>query len=210
MGCELKPNTIAKVILLSFSSIILVGTFQNCAQAAGSSAFTPATSGAAVDLNPTSNSMDKIDNVDLSTADYIDISLRSLYAENDIQRKSVRDSQNLKINLSNGEMRYVDLDGGVVNATRLCLRRQELEEFKAILQSVKVCQPNVPANREDVACAQIYKYPFAGVEYANGTKIKLGEVAGCTQSLDLCSEYKDVFNGFVAYLRNHLDSRKCL
>jgi hypothetical protein len=154
--------------------------------------------------------MDKIDNVDLSAADYIEISLHSLYLENDIQRKSVRDSQNLKINLSNGEMRYVDLEGGLVNATRLCLHRQELEEFKAILQSVKVCQPNVPANREDLVCMQMYKYPFAGLEFSNGNKIKLGEVAGCTRSLDLCVEYKDVFNGFVAYLRNHLDSRKCL
>lgn len=210
MGCDLKPNTIAKVILLSFSSVILVGTFQNCAQATGSAAFTPSTSGSSVDLNPTSNSMDKVDNVDLSTADYIDISLRSLYAENEIQRKSSRDSQNLKINLSNGEMRYVDVEGRVVNPTRLCLNRQELEEFKAILQSVRVCQPNVTSNREDIVCTQIYKYPFASVEYASGSKVKLGEVAGCTRSPDLCDEHKDVFNGFVAYLRNHLDNRKCL
>lgn len=211
MGCTLKPNTIAKVILLSFSSIILVGTFQNCAQAAGPSAFTPTASGAnTTDLNPTSNSMDKIDNVDLSTADYISISLRSLYAENEVQKKSARDSQNLKINLSNGEMRYVDIEGGVVNPTRLCLYRQELEEFKAILHSIRICQPNVPTNREDVACTQIYKSPFASVEYANNTKVKLGEIAGCVRSPDLCEEYKDVFNGFVAYLRNHLDSRKCL
>lgn len=209
MGCTLKPNTIAKVILLSFSSLILVGTFQNCAQASGPTAFTPSTSGSN-DLNPSTNSMDKIENVDLGAAEYIDISLRSLYAENDIQRKSVRDSQNLKINLVNGEMRYVDLDGGVVNPIRLCLRRQELEEFKAILHSVKVCQPNVPSAREDIACTQVYKYPFAWVEYASGEKVKLGEVAGCSRSLDLCDEYKDVFNGFIAYLRNHLDSRKCL
>jgi len=154
--------------------------------------------------------MDKIENVDLSAAEYIDISLRSLYAETEVQRKSTRDSQNLKINLSNGEMRYVDLEGGVVSPVRLCLRRQELEEFKAILQAVKVCQPNVPSAREDIACTQVYKYPFAWVEYASGEKVKLGEVAGCSRSLDLCDEYKDVFNGFIAYLRNHLDSRKCL
>lgn len=154
--------------------------------------------------------MDKIDNMDLSAADYIDVSLRSLYAENDIQRKSTRDLQNLKINLSNGEMRYVDIEGSVVNPTRLCLKRQELEEFKAILQSVKVCQPNTPADREDIVCTQVYRYPFAQAEFASGEKIKLGEVAGCTRSLDLCDEYKDVFNGFIAYLRNHLDSRKCL
>lgn len=205
----MKPNTIAKVVLLSFSSLVLVGTFQNCAQASGSAAFTPSTSGSS-DLNPSTNSMDKIENVDLSAAEYIDISLRSLYAETEVQRKSVRDSQNLKINLSNGEMRYVDLEGGVVSPVRLCLRGQELAEFKAILQSVKVCQPNVPSAREDIACAQVYKYPFAWVEYASGEKVKLGEVAGCSRSLDLCDEHKDVFNGFIAYLRNHLDSRKCL
>jgi len=209
VGCTLKPNTIAKVVLLSFSSLVLVGTFQNCAQASGPMAFTPSTSGSS-DLNPSTNSMDKIENVDLSAAEYIDISLRSLYAETEVQRKSTRDSQNLKINLSNGEMRYVDLEGGVVSPVRLCLRRQELEEFKAILQAVKVCQPNVPSAREDIACTQVYKYPFAWVEYASGEKVKLGEVAGCSRSLDLCDEYKDVFNGFIAYLRNHLDSRKCL
>lgn len=154
--------------------------------------------------------MDKIENVDLSAAEYIDISLRSLYAEHDIQRKWSRDSQNLKINLANGEMRYVDLEGSIVSPVRLCLHHQELEEFKAILQAAKVCQPNAPGVREDIACTQVYQYPFAWVEYASGEKVKLGEVAGCSRSLDLCEEHKDAFNGFVAYLRNHLDSRKCL
>lgn len=210
MGCTLKPNTIAKVILLSFSSLILVGTFQNCAQATGASAFTPVASGAGGSLEPSSNSMDKVDNISLGSADYINLSLRSLYAESDVQKKSVRDSQNLKINLSNGEMRYVDLEGSAINSVRLCLTRQELEEFKSVLQSVKVCQPNVPRSREDIACTQVYKYPFAMVEYGTGEKVKLGEVAGCNRSLDLCEEYRDVFNGFAAYLRSHLDSRKCL
>lgn len=207
MGYTLKPNTIAKVILLSFSSIILLGTFQNCAQSSGAAAFTPAVSGA----NPTTtNSMDKVDNVDLSSAQYIDVSLRSLYADGSNQNRNVKEFQNIKINLNNGEMRYVDNDGNIASPIRLCLRPQEIAEFKSILHSARVCQPNVPSDREDVACTQIYKFPFAWLQYANGDRIKLGEVSGCSRSLDLCEEYKDVFNGFVAYLRNHLDTRKCL
>jgi hypothetical protein len=205
----LKPNTIAKFILLSFSSVILLGTFQNCAQSTGATAFTPSTSGAG-NNNSNTSSMDKIDNVDLSAADFIDVSLRSLYAEENVQRRSVKDFQNLKINLANGEMRYVDTEGNVLNSTRLCLHRKELEEFKSILQQSRVCQPVLPANREDLACTQVYKFPFAWLQYANGDKIKLGEISGCSRSLDLCEEHRDIFNGFIAYLRNHLDSRKCL
>ncbi|MBL7545574.1 MAG: hypothetical protein JNL11_17275 [Bdellovibrionaceae bacterium] len=204
----MKPNTIAKIILLSFSSIILIGTFQNCAQSSGEVAFTPSVSGSYG--GEPSSYMDKVDNVDLSKADYIDISLRSLYAESDAVYRSVKEYQNLKINLANGEMRYVDPEGHPINSTRLCLKPQELGELKAILEGSRVCQPSVPGDREDVVCTQVYKFPFAWLQYANGDKIKLGEVNGCARSLDLCEEHKQVFNGFVAYIRNHIDSRKCL
>lgn len=187
----------------------MLGTFQNCAKSSGTVAFTPISSGAPHENS--SDALEKVENFDLSSAEYIDVSLRSLYAEsNDMQPRRSKDPQNIKINLANGEMRYVDADGIVVNDTRLCLRRQELEEFKAILHSARLCQPILPSAREDIACAQVYKYPFAWVQYINGEKIKLGEVAGCNRSLDLCDEHRDMFNGFVAYLRNHLDNRKCL
>lgn len=204
----MKPNTIAKIVLLSFSSIILVGTFQNCAQSSGEVAFTPSVSGS--NTGEPSTFMDKVDNVDLSKADYIDVSLRSLYAEPGASYRSVKEYQNLKINLSNGEMRYVDAEGHPVSALRLCLKPQELAELRSILESARVCQPNTPGEREDVACTQVYKFPFAWLQYSNGDKIKLGEVNGCARSLDLCEEYKQGFNGFIAYLRNHIDMRKCL
>ncbi len=204
----MKPNTIATVILLSFSSIILLGTFQNCAQSSSSHAFTPINSGTSAG-EENADSLEKVDNVDLSAADFILVSLRSLNNDTN-QPRSAKDVQNLQINLINGEMKVVDTDGSVLDPVRLCLRRQELEEFKNILRNSRLCQPNTAASREDVVCTQVYKYPFAKLQYANGDKVKLGEVNGCTRSLDLCDEYKDVFNGFIAYIRNNIDNRKCL
>lgn len=210
----MRPNAIAKVILLLFSSVVLLGTFQNCAKSSGQAAFTPETASGS---NTTGSdlaygSMEKIENIDLSMADSIDLSLRSLYAEGtEGQRRSKElQLQNIKINLANGEMRYVSVDGEIISPVRLCLRHQELEEFKSILHSVRLCQPNSPSSREDIVCTQSYKYPFAWLQYASGEKIKLGEIAGCQRSIDLCDEHRDVFNGFVAYIRNHLDNRKCL
>lgn len=207
-GIALKPNIIAKIILLSFSSVVLIGTFQNCAQSSGSAAFTPTNSGNAIG-NENTDSLEKVDNVDLSNADFILISLRSLYADAN-QRRSAKDIQNLQINLNNGEMKVVDTDGSILDPVRLCMRRQELEEFKSILRSAKLCQPQTAGPREDIVCTQVYKYPFAWLQYSNGDKVKLGEVNGCTKSLDLCDEYRDVYNGFIAYIRNNLDNRKCL
>lgn len=202
----MRPNTIAKAVLLSFSSIVLVSTFQNCAQATGTEAFVPVNSGSSSNA-VVSDSYEKVDGVDLSAADYIVVSLRSLYAEG-TQRRMNKEFQNLQINLSNGEMRSVDSDGSILSPVRLCLKRQELEEFKAVLRNTHLCQPI--AAREDEVCTQIYKYPLALLQYGNGDQVKIGEVAGCSKSLDLCEENRDVYNGFIAYLRNNLEGRKCL
>lgn len=207
MEYPLKPNTIAKIIVLSFSSIILISTFQNCAQASRD-AFKPNNSGATSNTN-FSDTTEKIENVDLSAAESITVSLKSLYSDS-AQRRVTKEYQNLQINLSNGEMRSVDTDGTILSPVRLCMRHQELEEFKSILRNSRLCQPLVPSAREDLVCTQVYKYPFAWVQYGNGDKVKLGEVNGCTKSVDLCEEHRDVYNGFIAYIRNNLDSRKCL
>lgn len=209
----LKPNAIAKIILLSFSSLTLLGTFQNCAQSSGSAAFTPGGSGTSAGAE-NSDSLEKIENLDLSSAEYINVSLKSLYSEPEPRRLPKdylsKNYQNLKINLINGEMRSVDSDGIILSPIRFCLRSQELEELKVILRNSRLCRPTSMEGREDVVCSQIYKYPFAWLQYANGENVKLGEVSGCTKSLDLCMEYRNVFNGFVAYLRNNVESRICL
>ena len=155
------------------------------------------------------DALEKVDNVDLSSADIIIVSLRSIYSSTNT-RPSPNEIQNLQINLSNGEMRPVDSDGIILSTLRLCLLRSELEEFKSVLKNSRLCQPAISAVREDLVCTQEYRYPFAWLKYANGDQVKLGEVSGCNKSLDLCEEHRDVYNGFIAYLRNHLDSRKCL
>ncbi len=194
--------------MLSFSSLVLISTFQNCAQTSGSAAFIPNNSGASTNTSKT-DSLEKVETVDLSAADYIVVSLKSLYADSS-QRRLAKDFQNLQINLATGEMRSVDSDGTILSPVRLCLRRQELDEFKTILRNSKLCQPATVAAREDMVCNQVYKYPFAWAQYANGDQVKLGEVAGCSKSLDLCEEYQGIYNGFIAYIRNNLDTRKCM
>lgn len=194
-------------MLFLFSSIFLVGTFQNCAQSQSSSAFVPSTSGS--NDSATSETYEKVESIDMSSAEYITVSLQSLYGMTSQQRLS-KDFKNLQINLNNGEMRSVDVDGNVVNPIRLCLGRNELEEFKLILQNSRLCQPAVTTAREDIVCSQVFEFPYALLQYSNGNQIKIGEVNGCNRSLDLCEEYKNVYNGFIAYIRNNLEARKCL
>lgn len=194
----MKFNTFTKLFMFVFSSVAIIGSFQNCAQSK--------ISNAASDESTSSggSEISKLEEVDLSKATSLELQLNSLYSLN--LRK---DKSNLSINLINGEMRHVNLDGRIISPVRLCLFKEELAELKAIIETSKVCLPEAKV-AADTVCTQDYIYPYAKVQLDYNEIIKFGEKSGCSKGVDLCEEHKKALNGFISYLSSHVDNRKCL
>lgn len=196
----MKSNTYAKFFIFSLSTLVLLGSFQNCAGAK------------AVDVGSQSSStlseiggQDNQQKIDLTRAVAIELTLASLFSQN-----NRREDQNLRINLLNGEMRQTNGDGSYSNDLRLCLHGDELSELKTIVDTAKICDLSSQVS-QGVVCTAEYVFPYARIELESQNKIKLGEkTSGCTGGPDLCDTSKKALNGFISYLRIHLSERKCL
>lgn len=198
----MKFNTLAKLIMFAFATFSVVTTFQNCAQSKNPIA--AATNENKSGSNANIDSAAKLAEVDLSKATTIEVQLISLFTTN-----FKTEIPNIQINLSNGEMRYVNKDGQYVSPLRLCLFREELSEIKSIIESSKVCRPEGKVN-SDTVCTMEYIYPYAKIFLEGNDIIKLGEKSGCSGIVDLCEDSKKTLNGYISYLSSHLDNRKCL
>lgn len=197
----MRFNTLAKLIMLAFSSFSIVTTFQNCAQSKKPELATEPASSAGSDVNMGSS---KVSEIDLTNASILEVQLVSLFSTS-----LKRETAHLQVNLSNGEMRYVNSEGQYISPVRLCLYKEELAEIKSIVGSSKVCIPNTRVNA-DTVCTMEYIYPYAKILLETNEIIKLGEKAGCSGIIDLCEESKKALNGYISYLASHLDNRKCL
>lgn len=196
----MRFNTLAKLIMLAFSSFSVVTTFQNCAQSKKPEA-------AVEQINSGSNSntgSSKVSEISLVNASMIEVQLTSLFSTS-----LKRENANLQINLSNGEMRYVNSEGQYISPVRLCLYKEELVEIKSIVETSKVCMPDGRVSA-DTVCTMEYIYPYARILLETNEIIKLGEKSGCSGIIDLCEENKKALNGYISYLSSHLDNRKCL
>lgn len=197
----MKFNTLAKLIMFAFATFSVVTTFQNCAQSKS-----PVTAATEENKGSSNTNIDssKLTEVDMSKATAIEVQLTSLFTTN-----FKTEIPNIQINLSNGEMRYVNKEGQFVSPLRLCLYREELQEIKSIVESSKVCRPEGKVNA-DTVCTMEYIYPYAKIFLESNDIIKLGEKSGCSGIVDLCEDSKKTLNGYISYLSSHLDNRKCL
>lgn len=197
----MKFNTLAKLIMFAFATFSVVTTFQNCSQSKNSSLTNmDHNKGGSVNNNDSA----KLAEVDLSNATAIEVQLTSLFSTN-----FKNDIPSIQINLSNGEMRYINKEGQYISPLRLCLYREELQEIKSIIETSKICQPEGKVSA-DTVCTMEYIYPYAKIFLESNDIIKLGEKSGCSGIVDLCEDSKKALNGYISYLSSHLDNRKCL
>lgn len=194
----MRTNTLAKLLMFLFASLSVASSFQNCSQTKLATKVSESDSGLSAQES------DKISKVDLKQATSLEVQLDSLFTT---QLK--KEKPNLKINLVNGEMRYVNQDGKHLSAIRFCLYKEELLELKSIIETSKVCQPETRVLASNV-CRGDYIHPYAKVQLAFSEVVKLGEKSGCSGIIDLCQENKKALNGYISYLASHLESRKCL
>lgn len=210
MKVGIRLNSLVKAAIFSFSTVLMSLSFQNCAQQTGVDALNPSV---ASGQDPYKVGEEKVvKDIDPTMSSFIDLSLRSIFSEADkkINPKDLN-NMNVKINVENGEMRMVNFEGEYTSQVRLCMQPQELAEFRLMLSRLQICTPDTSQLvGTNSVCTQVYKYPYARLHFSNGNKVKLGEQAGCNRSLVLCENSIDEFNGFIAYLRSHIDNRNCL
>lgn len=193
--------------MLSYASLAMIGSFQNCAQSkvGKGNELVPGTITPVENLDSGESKNPKLNSVDLKNASSLDLQLNSLFSKNNRNEKP-----RLLINLSNGEMRQVNQEGQVVSQIRLCLLQEELSELSAIIDTAEICTTDSKVS-SDAVCTLEYIYPYAKVQLSSNEIINLGEkTGGCGNVLDLCEEHKKALNGFISYLSSNLDNRKCL
>lgn len=193
--------------MLSYASLAMIGSFQNCAQSkvGKGNELVPGTITPVENLDSGESKNPKLNTVALKNASSLDLQLNSLFSKNNRNEKP-----RLLINLSNGEMRQVNLEGQVVSQIRLCLLQEELTELSAIIDTAEICTTDSKVS-SDAVCTLEYIYPYAKVQLSSNEIINLGEkTGGCGNVLDLCEEHKKALNGFISYLSSNLDNRKCL
>ena len=206
----MKFESLVKLVVFIFSSILVVFSFQNCANSKNLSQINNTevsgineviSSGA-----PGSSDLEasKLTQIDFSKASNLFLQLDSIYSQ-----LSTRSKPSVNINLQNGEVRSVTQEGEVNSPIRWCLLKEELEELKAILETSKICKPTNMVNNIQV-CTQVYIYPYAKIELPGEEVVKLGEKSGCSTGVDLCEQHRNAMNGFISYLSSHLEYRKCL
>lgn len=203
----MRKNVYIKIFMLSYASLAMIGSFQNCAQSkvGKGNELVPGTITSVENLDSGESKNPKLNSVDLKNASSLDLQLNSLFSKNNRNEKP-----RLLINLSNGEMRQVNLEGQVVSQIRLCLLQEELSELSAIIDTAEICTTDSKVS-SDAVCTLEYIYPYAKVQLSSNEIINLGEkTGGCGNVLDLCEEHKKALNGFISYLSSNLDNRKCL
>ncbi|MCK6597517.1 MAG: hypothetical protein L6Q37_04070 [Bdellovibrionaceae bacterium] len=206
----MKFDSLVKLVVLIFSSTLVVFSFQNCANSKSLSqinndqvsAVNELTSSGAHGTSDLESS--KLTQMDFSKATHLFLQLDSIYSQ-----ISTRSKPSVNINLQNGEIRSVTQEGEVNSPIRWCLLKDELEELKAILETSKICKPTNMINNSQV-CTQVYIYPYAKIELPGEEVVKLGEKSGCSTGIDLCEQHRNAMNGFISYLSSHLEYRKCL
>ncbi|MBN8536214.1 MAG: hypothetical protein J0M15_04140 [Deltaproteobacteria bacterium] len=203
----MRKNVYIKIFMLSYASLAMIGSFQNCAQSkvGKGNELVPGTITPVENLDSGESKNPKLNSVDLKNASSLDLQVNSLFSKNNRNEKP-----RLLINLSNGEMRQVNLEGQVVSQIRLCLLQEELSELSAIIDTAEICTTDSKVS-SDAVCTLEYIYPYAKVQLSSNEIINLGEkTGGCGNVLDLCEEHKKALNGFISYLSSNLDNRKCL
>lgn len=203
----MRKNVYIKIFMLFYASLAMIGSFQNCAQSkvGNGNELIPGTMAPVENLDSSESKNPKLISVDLKNASSLDLQLNSLFSKNNRNERP-----RLLINMFNGEMRQVNLEGQVVSQIRLCLLQEELSELTTIINTAEVCTSDSKVN-SDAVCTLEYIYPYAKVHLSSNEIINLGEKpGGCGNVLDLCEEHKKALNGFISYLSSNLDNRKCL
>lgn len=193
--------------MLFYASLAMIGSFQNCAQSkiGNANELTPGTMSPVQNQDTSESNIPKLNSVDLRKASSLELQLNSLFLKN-----NRNETPRFLINLSNGEMMQVNLEGQVVSQIRLCLLQEELSELSAIIDNAEICTSDSKVN-SDAVCTLEYIYPYAKVHLSSNEVINLGEkTGGCGNVLDLCEEHKKALNGFITYLSSNLENRKCL
>jgi hypothetical protein len=111
----------------------------------------------------------------------------------------------LVVSLQSGTINLMDDRNSVLE--KRCLSSSALQELKTILAGSSICAAAVQASN---ACAQVYSPGYASL-YADDERIALGErrdSCGNGQK-DLCGGLADVFQNYVANLRNHWSEMSC-
>lgn len=117
-------------------------------------------------------------------------------------------SKTLLINPQNGLIEVVNANTGESSGEEFCLKSDQIDELQAILASARICEAQEVMD-EDIACTMDYQFPYAKLHLLN-QKVSLGEkFSGCHRGADLCGEYSQLMQGFIASILNELPQMSC-
>jgi hypothetical protein len=99
---------------------------------------------------------------------------------------------------------------GANSSRKFCLSDEEKAELDTILYSISICIPEAPLEQvQNKVCAQVIVDPYAEI-VADSSYYALGSKPNpCEQAVDLCGAKADLLKGFLAHIKNSLDSRAC-
>ncbi|KYG69350.1 hypothetical protein AZI87_09170 [Bdellovibrio bacteriovorus] len=112
----------------------------------------------------------------------------------------------LVISTESGSIQLVDDANNVLE--KRCLNSSNLDELKTILSGSSICEAEVQS--DDQVCSMKYK-PWYAALYVNEERVKLGEEKdSCGKGRkDLCGALTDVFQAYVAHVKQHWNEMNC-
>lgn len=172
-----------KWIPLSIGGFFVLLSFQNCSQSGSS---------AGVDTNTPRQS--KIEDPDLKQAQNIDI-------------LTLDDSIKINLDLSSGRLTQMNLTTG--QSVVKCLSSSMVGTINDLMNASSLCESKPPVTGEDIACAQVYGYPYAQLNWSDKSQ-KVGEYTdSCNRGPDLCGQDGNILRGLLRDVVARWDEWSC-
>ncbi len=194
-------------IFLTASLIMMIG-FQNCAQQKLSEA------GEQIQALSEEQSEDEkiFPDGELARVDTVEIPFR--YQDSSVHAKAkFMKAGKILISVRNGFIMAVDESGQQVSNKDYCLKSDDRDNLKNILDRANVCKGKEKSVSEGAICAQVVQMGYASL-YKSSDKIELGGAVNpcAAPEFDLCGHgaLKEEFMALIAKVKSSWSSLSCV